>query len=61
MADNAIEKVSRAVMINPVLAYEVNEAMETILHLAVAFGHYDLVEYLMELDCGKVLLAARDI
>ena len=43
------------------VALEVNDRMETVLHLAVSFGFFDMVEFLLELDCVDSLMKARDI
>ena len=59
---NDLAEVKRYMMYNPTIAYEVNDQMETVLHLAVALRNFDMVEFLVEHDdCGRVLLAARDI
>ena len=59
---NDLADVKRFMLINPTIAYEVNDQMETVLHLAVALRSFDMVEFLVEHgDCGRVLLEARDI
>ena len=42
------------------VAYEVNDAMETSLHLATSLGLEDMVEYLLNQECGKLLVKALD-
>ena len=57
VVQNNFEEVKRILMVNPTIAYEVNDQMETVLHLAVALRNYDMVEYLVEHeDCGRALL-----
>ena len=60
IVDNDLGKVQEFLYINPLIAYEVNDAMETSLHLAVSLGFEDMVEYLLESDCGKLLVKAQD-
>jgi len=43
------------------IALEVNGRMETVLHIAVTLGLFEMCEYFLEQDCGRVLLQARDI
>ena len=47
IVDNDIQKVQDYLYINPLVAYEVNDAMETSLHLATSLGLEDMVEYLL--------------
>ena len=56
-----MEVVKRKVLIDPLVAMEVNDQMETALHIAVSMSHFDIVEYLLEQDCGKVLTKATDL
>ena len=59
---NDLEEIKRYMIFNPTIAYEVNDQMETVLHLAVALRSFDMVEFLVEHEsCGRVLMAARDI
>ena len=48
-------------MIEPLITYEVNEMMENVIHIAVSFSHYDIIEFLLEQDSGEVLLRAKDM
>lgn len=43
------------------IVLEVNDRMETALHLAVSLELFDMCELLLEQDCGKVLLSAVDM
>ena len=43
-----MEAVKRKVLIDPLVAMEVNDQMETALHIAVSMSHFDIVEYLLE-------------
>ena len=43
------------------IVLEVNDRMETALHLAVSLGYFDMCEFLLEQDCGRVLLSALDM
>ena len=61
IARNDTDAVKRALFINPLLAYDVNEKMETALHIAVKLSHYPMVEYLLEQDFGSKLAEARDL
>ena len=59
MADN-IEEVRRTVRLNPMILFEVNENMESALHLAVSLAHFGIIEFMLE-QGGPALLKARDI
>lgn len=61
IAKNDIEGVKRALFVNPLLAYDVNERIETALHIAVKLGHYQMVDYLLDQDFGSKLAEARDL
>lgn len=61
IAANDREEVQRCINANPLIAYEVNDRMETALHVAVTNKHYDLVESILESDFGKYLVKAVDL
>ena len=61
VANNDIKNVKRELTLNPTIAFEVNARMETVLHLAVSLGLYDMCEYILEQDCSQVILLAKDI
>lgn len=48
VANNDIENVKRELSVNPMIALEVNGRMETVLHLAVSLGLFEMCEYLLE-------------
>jgi len=58
---NNVKEVQRCIDLNPSIAYEVNDGMETILHVAVVRKHIEMVEYLLEQDFGKHLAKAKDL
>lgn len=62
VVEENLEEIKRFMLVNPTIAFEVNDQMETVLHLAVALRNYDLVEYFVEHeDCGRALLKAVDV
>ena len=61
VAENDLEKVQGFINTNPLIAYEVNERMQTALHLAVLYKHFEMAEIFLEKDFSKVLLKAIDM
>ena len=61
VAENDLEKVQGFINTNPLIAYEVNERMQTALHLAVLYKHFEMAEIFLEKDFSKVLLKAVDM
>ena len=58
---NDLDKIKTITLADPVIAYEVNDHMENVLHLAVALNHYDIVAYLLTQTFGPILANAKDI
>lgn len=48
-------------LINPALAYDVNDRMENVMHIAVSRQSYDMVDLLLEHDSGSQLVRSMDI
>ena len=48
LAKNDLADVKRLLFLNPLLAYEVNDRVETALHIAVRLNHNLMAEYLVE-------------
>ena len=61
VAENDLEKVQGFINTNPLIAYEVNERMQTALHLAVLYKHFEMAEIFLEKDYSQVLLKAVDM
>ena len=61
VADCKMEEVKRMLLINPALAYDVNDRMENVMHIAVSRQSYDMVDLLLEHDSGSKLVRSADI
>ena len=59
---NNLPLVEKLLRKTPLLALEVNEKMQTVLHVAVRKKKLALmVQYLLDLDCSHILLKTKDI
>lgn len=61
MASGQLETVKRTVLLNPYILFEVNENMETALHLAVSLAHYNIIEFMLDQGSGPALVKAKDM
>ena len=46
---------------NPAIAFEFDDRMQTALHLAIKLAYFSLAEFLLKQACGRVLLSTLDI
>ena len=56
-----IEQVNRAVLLNPMVVFEINDRMETALHVAVTEQNFELVEFLLDQDTGAAMVIMKDM
>ena len=60
--NNNLPLVKKLLASNPLLALEVNEKMQTVLHVAVGNKNLEeIIYHLLELDCSQILLKTKDI
>ena len=59
---NNLQLVKKLLRNSPLLALEVNDRMQTVLHVAVVRKNLlKMVVFLLELDCSSILLKSKDI
>ena len=58
---NDLTAVKNTVSANPLIVYEVNDEMETSMHIAVRSQHWEVLEWLMDQEFGCALAKSKNM